>query len=213
MISAKLSRKSPAPPQRLRQTTKKSSISITKLPTTQFNPQTIKMPPRPSTLISAFSAPSRLLYPSTRLISTAPEYGSTISRQPPRQPPRIDWDKTIESRKIFKEEFETRLQALRPQQPTSGIPGETQGAADGKDKMVEYLELVQTQYKFSQGDAYAPHDLSFQEQRKRRARKTPAFDAMDLLGINPIKEYRVCILYILKALHWRRGDWEKGKEC
>lgn len=56
---------------------------------------------------------------------------------------------------------------------------------------MELLELIQTQHRFGQGDAYAPHDLSFQEQRKRRARKTPSFDAMDLLGINPIKEYKV----------------------
>lgn len=102
----------------------------------------------------------------------------------------------MESGKVFgASEFETRLKALRDHQPTLDVPGEVQKSGTGpdgeEDKGVELAELVHTQYRFGQGDVYAPHDLSFQEQRKRRARKTPAFDAMDLLGINPIKEYRV----------------------
>lgn len=95
--------------------------------------------------------------------------------------------------------FEDRLRALRDHQPRLDLPGDIQqpqkpgatGPNGEEDKRVELLELIQTQHRFGQGDAYAPHDLSFQEQRKRRARKTPSFDAMDLLGINPIKEYKV----------------------
>lgn len=95
--------------------------------------------------------------------------------------------------------FEDRLKALRDHQPKVDLPGDIRqpqkpgatGPNGEEDKRVELLELIQTQHRFSQGDAYAPHDLSFQEQRKRRARKTPSFDAMDLLGINPIKEYKV----------------------
>lgn len=106
------------------------------------------------------------------------------------------------SRRVFQdEEFESRLKALKEQHPVLDVPGDIQqsqkpgstGAGGEEDKRVELAELVQTQHRFGQGDVYAPHDLSFQEQRKRRARKTPAFDAMDLLGINPIKEYRVCV--------------------
>lgn len=101
--------------------------------------------------------------------------------------------------KFMEKDFEDRLKALRDHQPRIDLPGDDRepqkpgatGPNGEEDKRVELIEIIQTQHRFGQGDAYAPHDLSFQEQRKRRARKTPSFDAMDLLGINPIKEYKV----------------------
>ncbi|KAH8149659.1 uncharacterized protein LAJ45_06290 [Morchella importuna] len=134
------------------------------------------MPPRYS-IFAAFPAPSAFLrHTGARKI--------TINPSPPRGSfPRFA-DAMERNGKPFSEGLDARLQLLRPQQPT-GQPG-----AAEEDKRVADNELIMTNYRFAQGDTYAPHDLSFQEQRKRRARKTPAFDAMDLLGINPIKEYR-----------------------
>jgi small subunit ribosomal protein S18 len=45
------------------------------------------------------------------------------------------------------------------------------------------------------GDVYAPHDLSGAEQKKwKYGRSKPQSDAFDVLGINPIHEYKVCVL-------------------
>ncbi|KAI5776634.1 37S ribosomal protein S18 [Geopyxis carbonaria] len=51
-------------------------------------------------------------------------------------------------------------------------------------------ELQSSQIKFQPGDIYAPNDLSMEELKARRGNKKPAKDAFDLLGLNPIKEYK-----------------------
>lgn len=54
--------------------------------------------------------------------------------------------------------------------------------------------------KWQQGDVYAPHDLSGTEQKKwKYGRKKPQQDAFDVLGVNPVLEYKVC------------GNQSKGK--
>lgn len=46
--------------------------------------------------------------------------------------------------------------------------------------------------KWQPGDVYAPHDLSGTEQKKwKQGRKKPQQDAFDVLGINPVLEYKV----------------------
>lgn len=46
--------------------------------------------------------------------------------------------------------------------------------------------------RWHSGDVYAPHDLSAVEQKKwKSGRMTPQTDAFDVLGINPINEYKV----------------------
>lgn len=46
--------------------------------------------------------------------------------------------------------------------------------------------------RWNAGDVYAPHDLSGPEQKKWKVgRTTPQSDAFDVLGINPISEYKV----------------------
>jgi small subunit ribosomal protein S18 len=46
--------------------------------------------------------------------------------------------------------------------------------------------------KWNEGDVYAPHDLTGAEQKKwKLGRKTPQTDAFDVLGMNPITEYKV----------------------
>ncbi len=55
--------------------------------------------------------------------------------------------------------------------------------------------------KWNPGDVYAPHDLSGQEQKKwKTGRKRPQQDAFDVLGINPIQEYKVSSLHL--KWHW-----------
>ena len=46
--------------------------------------------------------------------------------------------------------------------------------------------------KWQTGDVYAPHDLTGTEQKKWKfGRKKPQSDAFDVLGINPVNEYKV----------------------
>lgn len=46
------------------------------------------------------------------------------------------------------------------------------------------------------GDVYAPHDLSPAEMRKWRSRQPPKKDVMDLLGVNPLDMYKVCLFFL-----------------
>jgi len=53
------------------------------------------------------------------------------------------------------------------------------------------LEQLQTR-RWKGGDVYSPHDLSGPEMRKWSvAQKRARRDVFDVLGINPIKEYKV----------------------
>jgi small subunit ribosomal protein S18 len=46
--------------------------------------------------------------------------------------------------------------------------------------------------KWQPGDVYSPQDLSGTEQKKwKTGRKKPQSDAFDVLGINPVLEYKV----------------------
>lgn len=47
--------------------------------------------------------------------------------------------------------------------------------------------------KWKPGDVYSPSDLTGAEQKKwKLGRSRPTLDAFDVLGINPISEYKVC---------------------
>ena len=60
--------------------------------------------------------------------------------------------------------------------------------------------------KWQAGDVYAPHDLTGAEQRKwKMGRKKPQQDAFDVLGINPLNEYKVRLrLPIHVERRWKR---------
>ena len=45
--------------------------------------------------------------------------------------------------------------------------------------------------KWEVGNVYAPHDLSSVEMEKWRKRRPREKDAFDMLGINPLHEYKV----------------------
>lgn len=52
------------------------------------------------------------------------------------------------------------------------------------------------------GDVYAPKDLSSAEMSKWRTAKKPSKDIVDMLGINPLDNYRVCLYNLLVILTW-----------
>ncbi|KAI4633684.1 uncharacterized protein J4E87_000848 [Alternaria ethzedia] len=57
------------------------------------------------------------------------------------------------------------------------------------DRAAQYQRQIYR--KWQPGDVYAPHDLSGTEQKKwKYGRKKPQQDAFDVLGINPILEYK-----------------------
>ncbi|KAI5815070.1 ribosomal protein S18 [Pyronema omphalodes] len=51
-------------------------------------------------------------------------------------------------------------------------------------------ELMSSQFRFMTGDIYAPNDLSMQELERRRGNQRPVRDAFDILGINPMTQYK-----------------------
>ncbi|KAF1942545.1 ribosomal protein S18 [Clathrospora elynae] len=57
------------------------------------------------------------------------------------------------------------------------------------DKKAQYQRQIYR--KWQPGDVYAPHDLSGSEQKKWKfGRKRPQEDAFDILGVNPVLEYK-----------------------
>lgn len=61
--------------------------------------------------------------------------------------------------------------------------------------------------RWKAGDVYAPHDLSPVESEKWRKRARPSYDAFDVLDMNPLDHYRVC-LNLLKPLY----KWLSSRE-
>lgn len=51
-------------------------------------------------------------------------------------------------------------------------------------------ELQQTQHRFIQGDIYSPTDLSWEALRARRSQRKLMKDTFDMLGINPLTQYK-----------------------
>lgn len=45
--------------------------------------------------------------------------------------------------------------------------------------------------RWKTGDVYAPHDLSAVEMEKWKKRGRPGMDALDVLNLNPLDEYKV----------------------
>ncbi|KAJ4318452.1 hypothetical protein N0V94_004407 [Neodidymelliopsis sp. IMI 364377] len=71
----------------------------------------------------------------------------------------------------------------------------------GLDRPTQTREMIESERrsnfqrqmyrKWQPGDVYSPHDLSGAEQKKWKfGRKKPQSDAFDVLGINPINEYK-----------------------
>lgn len=71
--------------------------------------------------------------------------------------------------------------------------GKTKAHVIEKRKMyAERDELASKMHrKWQGGDVYAPHDLSYQEQKKWIKPKQPSKDVIDMLGLNPLDHYKV----------------------
>lgn len=54
----------------------------------------------------------------------------------------------------------------------------------------------QIRRRWRAGEVYAPHDLSPQEMKKWKSRKTPDYDVFDILNMNPIDEYKVFLAFL-----------------
>ena len=80
------------------------------------------------------------------------------------------------------------------------------------ERLAQYQRQIYRQWQ--PGDVYAPHDLSGVEQKKwKQGRKRPQEDAFDILGINPVLEYKVrgssgmwevCIKWNASLTTWMR---------
>ena len=74
---------------------------------------------------------------------------------------------------------------------------------DAKQRAVAELEKMgrakdlekQMMRNWKPGDVYAPHDLSGVEMEKWRKRRAGDRDVFDMLGIDPLAEYKVRIQY------------------
>jgi hypothetical protein len=85
-------------------------------------------------------------------------------------------------------------------------PAPSAGASPQTDEF-SLQELSQSQLRFQQGDIYAPNDLTMEELRARRKNRRPVKDAFDVLGINPLTQYKVR----LPAPRERPGWWAGGQ--
>lgn len=74
-------------------------------------------------------------------------------------------------------------------------------ALEARNRTAERAEEMQNLRinKWRPGDLYTPHDLSPEEMGKRRQPRVPNQDAFDVLGINPLHEYKVNHLFAIKA--------------
>ncbi|KAF2996423.1 hypothetical protein E8E13_002964 [Curvularia kusanoi] len=87
-------------------------------------------------------------------------------------------------------------------QPQSGSVAPTQMARNlGLNRPSQSREMVESERreqfqrqiyrKWQAGDVYSPHDLTGSEMKKWKfGRKKPQQDAFDVLGINPVNEYK-----------------------
>lgn len=55
--------------------------------------------------------------------------------------------------------------------------------------------LRQMPRRWRTGDVYAPRDMSPAEMRKWRQGRSPTRDIIDMLGFNPIDNYKVCFFF------------------
>jgi hypothetical protein len=77
-------------------------------------------------------------------------------------------------------------------QPATGTAPPALSAADEVAKAWRRAALERGQSRrWAVGDVYAPHDLSPAETKKWRLRTKPERDVFDLLGVDPMDEYKV----------------------
>lgn len=95
------------------------------------------------------------------------------------------------------ETYDSVLGVLRAQRGRSAARrlDERQRTLDQlRESQLSDAYLRQMPRRWAAGDVYAPHDLSPQEAQKFRRPRAPRMDVMDALGVNPVDEYRVCLV-------------------
>jgi len=97
---------------------------------------------------------------------------------------------------VLKQDSSQPRQRLPPLTPygfaQQALPRKPDVGQDLQDTSQEEDYTKQMHRRWRSGDVYAPHDLSAAEQKKwKNGRMTPQSDAFDVLGINPINEYKV----------------------
>lgn len=60
-----------------------------------------------------------------------------------------------------------------------------------RDSMERDELARQMHRRWTGGDVYAPHDLSYQEQKQWKKPRQPNKDVIDMLGLNPLDHYKV----------------------
>jgi hypothetical protein len=73
----------------------------------------------------------------------------------------------------------------RPGQPSRTTVEELENAKRANDLS------KQISRRWKAGDVYAPHDLSAEEMAKWKKREEPKYDVFDLLGYDPLENYKV----------------------
>lgn len=77
--------------------------------------------------------------------------------------------------------------------PPGPKPNTTAQRAREEEQVVRNEGLLrQIQRRWKPGDVYSPRDLSFKEQQKWKtnSKKMPQYDVFELLGLDPVKEYK-----------------------
>ncbi|KAA8910562.1 ribosomal protein S18 [Sphaerosporella brunnea] len=83
------------------------------------------------------------------------------------------------------------IMSMLAEHPISSPTASSSNAAAGSaTEEFSLQELSQSQFRFSQGDIYAPNDLTMEEFRTRLKNRRPVKDAFDVLGINPLTQYK-----------------------
>ncbi|KAK4177862.1 ribosomal protein S18 [Triangularia setosa] len=82
--------------------------------------------------------------------------------------------------------------AAEPSKPGHGNLQSTPDAAEDVVKHQHRADMYLRKHprQWREGDVYAPHDLSPAEARKWRGVKAPKKDVIDMLGVNPLDNYR-----------------------
>ncbi|KAK4645485.1 hypothetical protein QC761_201850 [Podospora bellae-mahoneyi] len=83
-----------------------------------------------------------------------------------------------------------------PEQPSAPSPtGHTNYGFEAAEDVVKHqhradMYLRKHPRRWREGDVYAPHDLSPAEAKKWKVVKSPKRDVIDMLGVNPLDNYR-----------------------
>lgn len=91
----------------------------------------------------------------------------------------------------------------RPSSASNSLLSRMSGQAGLSERPSQTREMIESERReqfqkqiyrrWQTGDIYSPHDLTGAEQKKWKfGRKKPQGDAFDVLGINPVNEYKVC---------------------